>query len=313
MATPIKHVFSQGPVIAAMGRAAFAGLRTKPGTSTAFVAPGPWIEAQLPPRPDDLIRDYVRHVGGDPSAYKGRVPAHLFPQWGFPLAAKAMSALPYPLVRVMNAGCRIEQHAPLPSGQPLQVRARIESIDDDGRRVIITQRIVTGTSKAPDAIVADLRAFVPLAKDKGALSKTPPPAPPRLRGGEEKKRPTVPADAREIAFFKIGPDAGLEFAKLTGDFNPIHWLAPYAKASGFKGCILHGFGTLARAVEALNRGRFAGDVGHLHVIDARFVRPLLLPARVGAYIKDGGIWIGDAPGGGAYLEGKFETETEKTT
>jgi acyl dehydratase len=302
MATPIKHVLSQGPVIAAMGRAAIAGLRPQAKTA-ALTPPGPWFEAELAPRPDDLIRDYVRHVGGDPGAYKGRVPAHLFPQWGFPLAAKAMQALPYPLVRVMNAGCRIEQNAPLPSGQPLLVRARIESIDDDGRRVIVTQRIVTGTAKVKDAVVADLRAFVPLAA-KGEKGEK--------KNGAAKARPTVPADAREIAFLKIGPDAGLEFAKLTGDFNPIHWLAPYAKASGFKNCILHGFGTLARAIEALNRGRFAGDVTRLKMIDARFVRPLVLPARVGAYVSsDNGVWIGDAPGGGAYLDGRYETE--KTT
>ena len=108
------------------------------------------------------------------------------------------------------------------------------------------------------------------------------------------------------------PDsAGLDFAKLTGDFNPIHWLAPYARASGFRAVILHGFSTFARSIEALNRSRFAGDPSKLTVIDARFSRPLVLPARVGIYVtNDGGIWVGDAPGGGAYLEGRFETETQ---
>ena len=38
-------------------------------------------------------------------------------------------------------------------------------------------------------------------------------------------------------------------------------------------------------------------------------RSCFLP-RVGIYVtNDGGIWVGDAPGGGAYLEGRFETET----
>ena len=45
----------------------------------------------------------------------------------------------------MNAGCRIENRAPLPAGEPLEVRVRIESIDDDGRRAIIVQQMVTGT------------------------------------------------------------------------------------------------------------------------------------------------------------------------
>jgi hypothetical protein len=247
-------------------------------------------------RAPSLVRDYVRHVGGDPAWYRGRVPMHLVPQWGFPLAARALSELSYPLARTMNAGCRFESRAPLPSGEALQVRVRIESIDDDGRRAIITQRVITGTRSVPDAIVADLRAFVPLAKKDDRGSPKP------------KARPQVPEGAREIAFGRIRADAGLDFAKLTGDFNPIHWVAPYARASGFRSCILHGFSTLARAIEALNRARFAGDPSKLKVIDARFSRPLTLPAQVGVYVDGQSLWVGDAPGGGAYLEGRYETE-----
>jgi hypothetical protein len=298
MGVSIRHVLAQGPVIAALGRVAASSLRgSRKGAAPAV--PGRWIEAELPPRPEALVRDYVRHVGGDPAWYRGQVPPHLFPQWSFPLAARAMAGLPYPLARVMNAGCRIERHAPLPSGESLLVRARIESIYEDGQRAIITQRVATGTRSAPDAMTADLRAFVPLAKKNDAAD-----------GGKAKGRPTVPPSAREIAFLRIGADAGLDFAKLTGDFNPIHWLTPYARAAGFRGRILHGFATLARAIEALNRARFAGDAATLRAIDARFTRPLVLPAKVGVYVGDGGtIWVGDAPGGAAYLEGRYETET----
>src|SRR5579859_3420320 len=167
MSVSTRHVLAQGPVLAALGRAALAelgarlplaGQRANGATST----PGPWIERELPPRPEALVRDYVRNVGGDPAWYRGRLPAHLFPQWAFPLAARAIAPLPYPLVRAMNAGCRIEQRAPLPAAEPLRVRARLESVDDDGRRAILVQRIETGTRSAPDALVAEMRAYVPL-------------------------------------------------------------------------------------------------------------------------------------------------------
>jgi hypothetical protein len=243
----------------------------------------------LPPRPSALLRDYVRHVGGDPAWYRGRVPAHLFPQWAFPLVSRALAGTPYPLVRVLNAGCRIVERAPLPEGEPLQVRARIESVDDDGRRAILTTRILTGTARSPEALACELRAFVPLQKGDG----------------QKKVRAGVPLSVRELAFLSIGADAGLDFAKLTGDFNPIHWLPPYARAAGFPGCILHGFSTLARAVEAIDRSLLAGDPTRLASIDVRFVRPLPLPARVGVYIAGDAVWVGDAPGGGAYLEGRF--------
>lgn len=295
MSIPFHHVLSQGPVLGALGRVALAALRpSKGGGARALPAtPGPWIEAELPPRAEELIRDYVRHVGGDPGWYRGRVPPSLFPQWGFPLAARTLEGLPYPMARVMNAGCRIEQRAPIPAGERLIVKARLESIDDDGARAILVQRVVTGTRSEPEAMIGEIRAFVPLAK----------PTEPRAK----KARASVPLDAAELAFLRIAKDAGLDFAKLTGDFNPIHWIAPYARMSGFRAPILHGFATFARAIEALNRGRFAGDPSRLASIEARFSRPLVLPARVGVYVKDGSIWVGDAPGGGAYLEGAYTT------
>jgi hypothetical protein len=193
----------------------------------------------------------------------------------------------------MNAGCRLEIHAPLPAAEPLLVRARLESVDDDGKRAILVQRVVTGTRSAPEALVADMRAFVPLAK------KEP---------GAKKAAATLPTDLKEIAFLGIPADAGLDFAKLTGDFNPVHWLAPYARASGFRSCILHGFSTLARALEALNRRVFAGDPSRLRTVDVRFTGPLVLPARVGVYLNGDALYVGDAPGGRAYLEGRFTSK-----
>ena len=41
----------------------------------------------------------------------------------------------------------------------------------------------------------------------------------------------------------------------------------------------------------------------------RFTRPLVLPARVGVYVRGDKVWVGDAPGGGAYLEGTFRSAT----
>jgi hypothetical protein len=299
MAVSTKHVVAQLPVLRGMAGVALASLRGKKGSGPIDV-PGPWIEQEMPPRPADLVRDYVRHTGGDPAWYRGTLPAHFFPQWAFPLAARALAVLPYPLTKVVNAGCRIEARAPLAANEDLLVRARIESIDDDGQRALITQRIETGTKSEPLALVADMRTYVPLQKKSEKKSET---------SGKQapKTKTAVPADATEIGFFRIPANAGLDFAKLTGDFNPIHWIPAYARAAGFRSCILHGFSTFARAIEALNRSRLAGDPSRLRVVDARFTRPLVLPARVGVYVgREGGLWVGDAPGGGAYLAGEFE-------
>jgi acyl dehydratase len=307
MSVSTKHVLQQGPVIASLAHGAAMALRQRMGQMPAQppATPTPAVEATIKPRPRDLVRDYVRHVGGDPSAYRHVVPAHLFPQWGFPLAARGLENLPYPLVKVLNGGCRLQVDAQLPQGEPLHVRAWLEGIDDNGRRAVLHQRVVTGTATVPDAVSADLYAIVPLGGGKRAPSGGGNGA---ARNGEPKKdKPRVPVDAEELARWKLGADAGLDFAKLTGDFNPVHWIRPYAKAFGFRNTILHGFSTLARAVEGLNRNLFAGSIDAMRVFDCKFTRPLVLPARVGLYVSDHQVWVGDAPGGPAYLQGTFET------
>ena len=307
-----RHILTQAPVIGALGRTAFAALRQKPGNGAAPVTPGPEFRTEIDPLPAALIRDYIRHIGGDPSAYRGIVPAHLFPQWGFPLATRTLEGLPYPLLKVMNGGCRMRVNSQLPLGKKLQVTARLESIDDDGRRVVLQQHVVTGTQEQPEAVVADFFAIVPLPKklDKAAASNGQGSSSGQGSGnGHAKKdKPRVPSNAREIGYWKLPANAGLDFAKLTGDFNPIHWIPAYAKASGFRNVILHGFSTMARTVEGLNRGLFAGSIKNLTELDVRFTRPLVLPARVGLYVLDNSVFVGDAPGGPAYLVGSFNNE-----
>jgi acyl dehydratase len=303
MSVSSKHVLRQGPVLRTLAHTAVAAFRQRMGQmpTQAPSTPTPAVTATLDPRPADLVRDYVRHVGGDPAAYKREVPAHLFPQWGFPLAAQSLENLPYPLVKVLNGGCRLQMNAPLPQGEPMFVRAWLEGIDDNGRRAVLHQRVVTGTAAEPEAVVADLYAIVPLGGGSKQENGAPKP-----NGAPKKDKPRVPTHVEELARWKLRPDAGLDFAKLTGDFNPVHWIPPYAKAFGFRNTILHGFSTMARAIEGLHRNLFAGSIHALSVFDCKFTRPLVLPAKVGLYVRGHEVWVGDAPGGPAYLTGTFE-------
>lgn len=296
MLLPLRHALRQGPVIASLGGTALAAARQQlaPSVATMPSLPGPEINATLPPRHPELVRDYLLHVGGDPGAYRGVVPPHLFPQWGFPLAARTLRGLPYPLAKVLNGGCRLEVNAPLRADRSLRVSARLEDIDDDGRRAVLHQRVVTGTDEAPEAVVAHLYAIVPLAK-KGQGSGD----------AKAKASPRVPHDATELAYWRLASDAGLRFAMLTGDFNPVHWSRRYARAAGFRDTILHGFSTMARAMEGLHRALFAGDTRRIAVFDVKFTRPLVLPARVGLYLRGDEVYVGDAPDGPAYLVGSY--------
>jgi acyl dehydratase len=301
MAVSRKHILQQGPVIAALGRVAWEAAHQKKGAAgPPPQAPGEEIRQTVPPRPNDLVRSYLRAVGGDVRAYRGQVPGHLFPQWGFPLLARTLEGMPYPMARVLNGGCRIEFNAPIPAGEALELRARLDDVDDNGKRAVLRQKLVTGTATQPEALVAYEYAIVPLG---GGSKKKNGKATPK----KKKEKPRVPEDVRELARWRLGPKAGLDFAILTGDFNPVHWIKPYARAAGFKSTILHGFSTLARAIESMNATLFAGRIDRIASIDARFTRPLLLPAKVGLYIDgNGGVFVGDAPGGPAYMTGTYE-------
>jgi acyl dehydratase len=308
----VRHLTSQGRVLAALAGtvadAAGQRLRQERGSSSSLAPlparalPGPEISDWVPAPPPGLVRDFIRHTGGDPAAWRGQLPPQLFPQWAVPLAARTLRGLPYPLLEVINAGCRLQINAPLPAAGPLLVRARLQAIDDDGRRAVLHQQIVTGTAALPDALVADLHVVVPsrprAERRRSAKSND-------SAGRANKTTARIPADARELAFWRLPADAGLTFALLTGDVNPIHWVPPYARAAGFPRPILHGFSTMARAIEGLIRARFAGSVERLRAIDVRFVRPLVLPARVGLYVCGQDLFVGDAPGGPAYLTGSF--------
>lgn len=294
MGASVQHLFRQGPVIRTLLRTAVssAGKGGKNGDRAGPPEPGPELRQTIPPRNPRLVRDYIRLVGGEPSWYDGALPPHFFPQWGFPLLARTLQGLPYNLGRVLNGGSRIEVLHPLPAGEPLLLRARLEEVDDNGSRVILRQTLVTGTAREPEALVSTVQAIIPLRRSEG----------PR------KPKPGVPLAAREIGRWELGKRSGLDFALLTGDFNPVHWIPAYARMSGFPGTILHGFATLARTIESLNRSVWLGRPGRLRTFESRFVKPLRFPGTARVFLTPGNeVFVGSAPGAPACLAGRFTT------
>jgi hypothetical protein len=301
MALLTRHIVHQHRVIGSLYGVALRALlqRLEQGPRALEQLPGPELEAEVPPPAMALIRDYVRLVGGNPKAYAHTIPPHLFPHWSFPLAARTLRKLPYPLLRVLNGGCRLEINAPLVSDEPLLLRARLESVEDDGRRAVLHQRIVTGQRSRPEALVVHVYAVVPT----GSQSRDGRPSTP-------KQAPRVPTSAREIDCLALERNAGLKFALVTGDFNPVHWISPYARALGHEGTILHGFASMAYAFEALQRDRGERPIDAIRVFDVRFVRPLVLPAAVGVYVQNNAVYLG-ARGEPAILTGTYSgTDSE---
>ena len=224
-----------------------------------------------------------------------------------PALARTLEGLPYPLLRAVNGGCRVRVEGRIPDNEPLEVRARLEDIDVNDRRAVLHQHLTTGARSRPDALAIDFYTIVPLSQGRTKASSA---ADSRAKAepSPEKERPRVPEGAREVLRTKRHKDAGLAFAKLTGDFNPIHWLTPYARASGFPNVIQHGFASLALCWEALGQHLLGGDSQAMQSFDAKLSRPLVLPRDVGIYVLGNEVFVGDAPGEPAYLTGSFTTK-----
>jgi len=125
----------------------------------------------------------------------------------------------------------------------------------------------------------------------------------RSGGSGKRKLHEVPGDARELGRLSVPAHAGRDFARLTGDLNPVHWLSPYARLLGFPSVINHGFSSMARTLELLIRTTYEGDPRALRSFECRFTKPLLLPAEVGVFTQGERIYLWQAQGSPTYLEG----------
>lgn len=284
MLSPARHLVQQRSMLVSLGGVALDTLRESLRPTRAEpVVPGPEVAQRVAAPTDALVDDFLRYIVADWAGEARRLPPQLFPQWGLPVALRALRGSGLPLAKMLNGGCRLEQRAPLVRGKPLQVSARLSSVSSDERRRVVVTRIVTEQAEAPQALVADLYGIIRLARARSAARQHEP----------------IPQAARKLEAWRLGSDAGLRFALLTGDFNPLHWLGPYARALGFSGKLLHGFAAMARAHATLER-----VVGPLRLLDVRFVRPITLPAELSLYVAGERVFVGSA-GEPPYLSGSF--------
>jgi acyl dehydratase len=67
----------------------------------------------------------------------------------------------------------------------------------------------------------------------------------------------------------------VRYAGASGDFNPIHWNARFAKEVGLPDVIAHGMFTMATAIRVVTD--WAGDPGAVVEYGVRFTRPVVVP------------------------------------
>ena len=219
-----------------------------------------------------LVRSAVALQGADIAAY-GRACAFR-PEQGVPLSYPHVLAFPlhlmlltrpsfpYPASGMVHLANRIRQHQRLQEGHALRLEVFAEHwlAHPKGQALSIATRGYSNGSLVWEGDSLYLRRGVsaPVGEPwQGALAL----APEALR---RTQRWTLPADL------------GRRFAKVSGDFNPIHtsWLG--ARLFGFRRPIAHGMWTLGRALAAQQPPQ-ALEAAQL---ECEFKLPIFLPAAV---------------------------------
>lgn len=82
-----------------------------------------------------------------------------------------------------------------------------------------------------------------------------------------------------LSELSVPANTGRRYAKISGDYNPIHLFTLSAKLFGFKQPIAHGMWTLARSLSLLplDNGQ------HIETLKCRFKRPVFLPAVINVF------------------------------
>mgnify|MGYP000235112905 FL=1 len=83
-------------------------------------------------------------------------------------------------------------------------------------------------------------------------------------------------DSEKAGSWNVPNNRGKKYAKITGDYNPIHMSPLAAKLFGFKRDIAHGFGVLAEAIEYSTAIALAGGVEKALRVDVVFKGPIYL-------------------------------------
>lgn len=110
-------------------------------------------------------------------------------------------------------------------------------------------------------------------------------------------RPAANADQ----IWHLEADLGRRYARVSGDYNPIHLYAWSARLFGFKAPIIHGMWSKARCISAL-----AHELGHRFSVSVSFRKPVLLPCDLGFVSQPQRFSLVSADGLDTHLTGRFE-------
>ncbi|MFI6782498.1 MaoC/PaaZ C-terminal domain-containing protein [Micromonospora sp. NPDC050276] len=218
------------------------------------------------------LADYDRVCG---FRLTDRLPGTFPHVMGFPLTLRLMTApgFPIPLTGVVHVGNRITVHRPITADETLDFTTYAENLrpHDRGRQVdVVLVGSVDGEEVWRGVSTYLGREGKPGGRDRG-------------------ERPAAPA---ATARWRVEPRVGTEYARVSGDHNPIHTSRLGARLFGFHRPIAHGMWSKARCLAALEN-----RLPDAYTVEVGFKLPVPLPSTVSfALLPDGGFALHDSRG-----------------
>ena len=195
---------------------------------------------------------------------------HLAPTWphmmAFPLHIKLLTnpAFPFPLAGLVHVKNTISQARPISIDEPLDFTCTLSQGEANPKGITfdITTEVKSGGKLVWLEVSTNLyrtkTSNKAPSKDKAKLKKTN-----RLPAYDHFSEWLIPAGK------------GRDYAKVSGDFNPIHLSDASAKVLGFKAAIIHGMWSKARILAELNH-----QLPDAFTVDVEFKLPVFMPSNV---------------------------------
>lgn len=228
----------------------------------------------------------------------GFIPEHgvplTFPHLlAFPLHLLLLTdpAFPWPALGLVHLANRVRLRQPLAYHDVLRVEVEFGALlrHEKGQAFVLRSRLYRRGEAVWDGdsvylkrgIVATGEPLAALEIDSHALQRT--------------------------ARWQLPPQLGRDYARVAGDYNPIHLSALSARAFGFPRAIAHGMWTLARAAAALQPPKPLGEA----TLAAEFKLPMLLPGEASLWsasqsLIERAIEVRDIAGEKPHLRGQMQ-------
>jgi len=182
------------------------------------------------------------------------------------LAMIACEAFPVSLLGVVHTRNRIVQHRPLHVDDAGEIRAWLEGHRETARGQELD--LQTQVRVGGEIVWSETSTFLARRRERSKGPQTRDSGLPNLE--------VPPRQDVTTSTFVVDPGVGRQYARVSGDFNPIHIADIAARFFGFKRAIAHGMWSLARCAAEIGATAFSQPC----TLDVAFKRPIVFCARI---------------------------------